>query len=180
MRARARKHNRWLYFPVCLLSPVPTVTGTEIAWFNFTVCLPVSGAECNRYRSCLAQFSCLFASPSGANCDWYRDCMVHFSCLFASPSGSNCDWYRDCLEKKFPCEGTQDGYAIEYADKFCRMFQVLRDRLSDTGQRWMNATRKCLQVTRTHRNKGQGALCLSLSIPTPLYNPLFPVSVYFA
>ena len=92
----------FLYFPICLLSPVPTVTGTEIAWFNFPVCMPVSGTDCNRYRDCLVESSCLFASPSSADCDWYSDCLVNFFCLFASSPGADCNWYRDCLVQ-FSC-----------------------------------------------------------------------------
>ena len=32
-----------------------------------------------------------------------------------SPPGDTCDWYADCLEVRYPCRGTDDGYAIEFA-----------------------------------------------------------------
>jgi hypothetical protein len=63
-----------------------------------------------------------------------------------SPDGSNCRWYSDCLEARYPCSGSDTGYAIEYALRFCRMYQNNYADFSPTGQRWIDAVRKCLQV----------------------------------
>ena len=64
-----------------------------------------------------------------------------------SPRGDNCNWYRNCLEVRYPCQHTPDGYAIEYAEKFCKLYS---DHLTDftyNGRRWIDGVRKCLQVS---------------------------------
>lgn len=67
------------------------------------------------------------------------------ACL--SPTGEDCSWYRNCLEKKFQCEGSSDDYAIGYAAKFCNNFIGRSYTLSPNGSEWMDAVRKCLQVS---------------------------------
>ena len=64
-----------------------------------------------------------------------------------SPSGDSCDWYRNCLEKKYPCEDTSNAYAIKYAEKFCRLYDDRYSIFSSEGRKWVDAVRKCLQVS---------------------------------
>ena len=64
-----------------------------------------------------------------------------------SPSGDSCDWYRNCLEKKYPCEDTSNAYAIRYAEKFCRLYSKAYSLFSADGRKWVDAVRKCLQVS---------------------------------
>jgi len=63
-----------------------------------------------------------------------------------SPGGIDCSWYRDCLEERYPCEGTEGGYAIEYAERYCNLFNDHYNSFSPSGQMWVNGVRKCLQV----------------------------------
>jgi hypothetical protein len=51
------------------------------------------------------------------------------------------------LEKKYPCEATSNAYALEYAEKFCRLYGEKKSWFTEKGQRWMNGVRKCLQVS---------------------------------
>lgn len=64
-----------------------------------------------------------------------------------SPSGDSCEWYRNCLEKKYPCEVTSNGYAIRYAEKFCGLYDKRYSLFSSEGRKWVDAVRKCLQVS---------------------------------
>ena len=64
-----------------------------------------------------------------------------------SPPGDSCDWYRNCLEKKYPCEDTSNAYAIKYAEKFCRLYGDRYSIFSSEGRKWVDAVRKCLQVS---------------------------------
>jgi hypothetical protein len=64
-----------------------------------------------------------------------------------SPDGSDCSWYANCLEALYPCSGTSAGYAVEYATHFCQLYQQNFDMFSQVGQQWINAVRKCLQVS---------------------------------
>lgn len=63
-----------------------------------------------------------------------------------SPSGDSCDWYGNCLERKYPCENDSNAYAIRFAERFCRLYDERYSSFSATGQKWVNAVRKCLQV----------------------------------
>lgn len=71
-----------------------------------------------------------------------------------SPPGDTCSWYRDCLERQFPCREASDSYVVAYPEKMCRLYARLQDQeppkalvaLSNQGQRWLDAVRKCLQV----------------------------------
>ena len=65
----------------------------------------------------------------------YSDCR--------NPSGRTCDWYTKCLEKSKPCGS--GGYAIKYADHFCRRYEANINDFSAYGRRWVNAVKKCLQ-----------------------------------
>ena len=64
-----------------------------------------------------------------------------------SPAGDSCDWYRNCLEKKYPCEATTNAYAITFAEKFCKLYNDHYSKFSSDGRKWINAVRKCLQVS---------------------------------
>ena len=64
-----------------------------------------------------------------------------------SPPGDSCDWYRNCLEKKYPCEDTSNAYAIKYTEKFCRLYDDRYSIFSSEGRKWVDAVRKCLQVS---------------------------------
>ncbi|VDI62859.1 Hypothetical predicted protein [Mytilus galloprovincialis] len=64
-----------------------------------------------------------------------------------SPSGADCSWYRDCLERKFKCSGTEDDYAMAFATKFCNLYSQSYQDFSQDGQQWIDAVRKCLQVS---------------------------------
>ena len=61
------------------------------------------------------------------------------------PTGEECSWYRDCLEVRYPCEGSGDGYAIEYAERFCSLYYANYNHFSSEGKVWMDGVRKCLQ-----------------------------------
>ena len=63
-----------------------------------------------------------------------------------SPQGDDCRWYEDCLEMRYPCRGTDDGYAIEYAQKFCNLYSDNYNDFSSTGRQWVDEVRRCLQV----------------------------------
>ncbi|XP_025084778.1 uncharacterized protein LOC112558513 [Pomacea canaliculata] len=73
-----------------------------------------------------------------------RQTTISSSCY--SPTGRDCYWYRNCLEKRVPCQGTSDDYAIAYAEKFCNVFGSNYNRFSSQGKQWVDAVRKCLQV----------------------------------
>lgn len=62
-----------------------------------------------------------------------------------SPGGNDCGWYVDCLERRYPCRGTDDGYAVEYALKFCNLFSHNSRDFSVRGQQWIDEVRQCLQ-----------------------------------
>ena len=63
-----------------------------------------------------------------------------------SPRGDDCGWYENCLERRYPCRGTDDGYAIEYAQKFCNLYSDNYNDFSSVGRQWVDAVRQCLQV----------------------------------
>ena len=63
-----------------------------------------------------------------------------------SPQGDDCEWYINCLERRYPCRGTGNGYAIEFAYKFCNLFFDNYNDFSEAGRNWVDAVRKCLQV----------------------------------
>ena len=64
-----------------------------------------------------------------------------------SPSGTDCEWYQDCLERRFSCVGTSADYAIKYATHFCAAYGRNYDQFSPLGKIWVDAVRKCLQVS---------------------------------
>ena len=58
----------------------------------------------------------------------------------------SCYWYRNCLEKKHFCKPSGNAYVIRYAERFCRVFEEQKAKLSPDAQKWMEAVRKCQQV----------------------------------
>ena len=63
-----------------------------------------------------------------------------------SPNALDCSWYRECLEARYPCSGTEDGYAIEYAERYCNLFIDNYNDFTQSGRSWVDGVRKCLQV----------------------------------
>ncbi|XP_025086980.1 uncharacterized protein LOC112559789 [Pomacea canaliculata] len=63
-----------------------------------------------------------------------------------SPSGADCSWYRDCLEMEFSCAGGRDNYAMAYSEHLCTIYKTKKHLLTESGQRWLNATNACLQA----------------------------------
>ena len=103
--------------------------------------LEINDQECGAvYSNC----RCSINGPTAPNpCpDLNQDCH--------SPDGTSCTWYRNCLEQCYPCEGTGDGYAIEFAEKFCNLYTNSFNTFSFSGQRWIDGVRRCLQVTLVH------------------------------
>ena len=63
-----------------------------------------------------------------------------------SPTGNSCYWYRNCFEKKHFCKPPSNAYVIRYAERFCRVFEEQKAKLSADAQKWMEAVRKCQQA----------------------------------
>ena len=63
------------------------------------------------------------------------------------PHGRDCTWYRRCLEKQIPCSGKTGDYAIAYGEKFCQKYTSAYSDFSQNGKKWVDAVRKCLQVS---------------------------------
>lgn len=63
-----------------------------------------------------------------------------------NPSGSSCEWYPNCLEKNYPCENSNDPYALSFAYKYCKLYDARKGLFSADELKWVNGVRKCLQV----------------------------------
>ena len=64
-----------------------------------------------------------------------------------SPDGKNCSWYKECLSKAYPqCENNGDDYGIKFEEKFCNLCNESNSTFSFQEQRWIDATRICLQL----------------------------------
>ncbi len=69
-----------------------------------------------------------------------------FSQQCVNPVKPNCDFYSKCMEATCKCGFAADGYALSYGLKYCRRF--LNDaNLSPQGEKWRDATLRCLQET---------------------------------
>lgn len=66
-----------------------------------------------------------------------------------NPDGTSCEWYKNCLEKKYPCQGDPDDYAMKYATNYCNRYTENYKNFSEAGRKWVDAVRKCLQITLT-------------------------------
>ena len=62
-----------------------------------------------------------------------------------SPDGTDCNWYSQCLARMYDCSGQAD-YAIQYGEKYCKIYRQSQLALSSQALRWIDAVRKCLQV----------------------------------
>ena len=67
-------------------------------------------------------------------------------------TGSICKWYIDCLEATYPCNETEASNAVDYAYRFCYIYDQYYNLLSLIGRGWINAVRKCLQVSECQYN----------------------------
>lgn len=63
----------------------------------------------------------------------------------SSPGYLQCNWYRQCLEVRYPCAGMDNGYAIEYALKFCNLYSDNYNDFTPSGRIWVDEVRNCLQ-----------------------------------
>ena len=63
-----------------------------------------------------------------------------------SPDGTDCDWYRQCLSRMYDCTG-QANYAIQYGEKYCKIFMEPNVAFSPQALQWIDAVRRCLQVS---------------------------------
>ena len=62
------------------------------------------------------------------------------------PSGDKCSWYRECLEKVHQCQNHEARYAINYGEKFCRLYEDKKSNFSPIAQKWIDSVRRCLQL----------------------------------
>ena len=97
------------------------------------------GETHNKFSGPISEDCSCNGSPSSTSLPLPEECY--------SPDGKQCSWYRECLEKKHPCVGKSTGYAIEYAEKFCNLYNDNYDMFSIKGQKWIDSVRKCLQVS---------------------------------
>jgi len=86
------------------------------------------------YDDCLCDPSVQLPQPS---------VILPASCY--SPNGTDCDWYGQCLAKMFHCTGDAE-YAVNYGEKFCKLYEKLKWQFSQKALNWIDAARKCLQV----------------------------------
>ena len=64
-------------------------------------------------------------------------------CSCRNPPGNDCNWYRNCLEASHRCGSS--GYALKYADNFCKRYDSNLNGFSAYGKRWVGAVKRCLQ-----------------------------------
>ncbi|VDH90907.1 Hypothetical predicted protein [Mytilus galloprovincialis] len=103
-------------------------------------------------------FQCMFEQHDISYGTVYDDCKCNISQEYTesnltlpsqcySPSGTDCSWYQHCLERKYQCNGTENNFAVKFATKFCNLYSRSNQDFSQDGQKWMDAVRKCLQVS---------------------------------
>jgi hypothetical protein len=68
---------------------------------------------------------------------------IPYNCY--EPDGNDCEWYRNCLEKRYNCPSSEN-YAINYGEKFCKLYDESYNIFSNDGKNWVNNVRKCLQL----------------------------------
>ncbi|XP_053373226.1 uncharacterized protein LOC128546540 [Mercenaria mercenaria] len=101
-------------------------------------------------------YQCMLELHNKNNGSVYPDCTCSRNALSYTPialpvwcyslSGRNCVWYRDCLEKHYPCKGQDNSYAIDFSEKFCKLYEQQFTKFNQTGLLWIDAVRKCIQV----------------------------------
>ena len=112
-------------------------------------CRSQSAVQC--WYQCMIEFYDMNSGPVNANCRCSPGSTTSMPTMpllphCFSPRGDDCQWYGECLEVRYPCQGTGDGYAIEFAEKFCNLYSTNYNDFSTEGQSWIDAVRKCLQV----------------------------------
>lgn len=104
------------------------------------------------YYQCMLEVHKILSGPVYADCscrigEEYTTSNLSLPTKCYSPSGTSCDWYEQCLERKHNCRGTKDDYGVAYATKFCNLYDKYYSHFSYQGQQWIDAVRKCLQVS---------------------------------
>ena len=97
------------------------------------------------YGSVTSDCSCTLSNPTSYPNTLPPTTLLPPECF--SPPGDSCDWYRNCLERRYPCEATSNGYAVKYAEHFCKLYDQNFGKFSPIGRNWVNEVRKCLQVS---------------------------------
>ena len=110
-------------------------------------CRSATVTQC--YYQCMIEIHGIDEGPVYSDCrcspgEVLPNRMLEAECY--SPPGDDCGWYADCLERRYPCSGTDDGYAIEYAQKFCSAYSDNYNDFSPIGRQWIDRVRRCLQL----------------------------------
>ena len=111
--------------------------------------------ECRNRTSAYCYYHCMLERHNLDKGPVYDDCLCYASrtqpslilptvCYY--PTGTDCSWYRRCLAKMFNCSGSRAEYAISFGEKMCSLYTNGTLRFSRKALRWINVTRKCLQV----------------------------------
>lgn len=138
------RYNNEYQWATCLTDTyIKAKSGTEHR------CSDETAAYC--YYQCMLELYDVNSGPVEGCCKCQQgqeytstDLTLPSSCY--SPSGTDCGWYENCLEKKYKCKGTDDDYAMEFAIKFCKLYNEYFSWFSSRAQIWVNSVRKCLQV----------------------------------
>ena len=110
-------------------------------------CLPYIDPASQCYYQCMLQIYNMANGTFNEHCRCApgdvlpRQTVVKPECY--SPSATDCNWYKDCLETKYHCYGTNDGYAIEFIEKFCKL--GMESGFSSNGRQWISGVLECLQ-----------------------------------
>uniref|UniRef100_A0A7M5XEX2 Uncharacterized protein n=1 Tax=Clytia hemisphaerica TaxID=252671 RepID=A0A7M5XEX2_9CNID len=88
-------------------------------------------------------------------------CLTNIPAYCHKPHGQTCAWYPECIEKRQICPGN-DNYAMKYAHHFCTKFGQEYSTFGTTGQKWVDATRLCLQRALVPYLDDQSVTCKNL------------------
>jgi len=111
---------------------------------------------CRDSRATYCYYQCMVEKHGLDSGPVYDDCLcdanvplpqppVILPAFCYSPDGTDCDWYSQCLAKMYDCTGQAD-YAIQYGEKYCKLYSQSELAFSSQALQWINAVRKCLQV----------------------------------
>ena len=143
---RIKRYNNEYQWATCL-----TDTYIEAKSSGRHVCEDESATFC--YYQCMLEIYDVNSGPVDKECcacqygEKYTQSDLTLPSECYSPSGTNCGWYENCLERKYQCRGTEDDYAMEFATKFCNLYNENFAKFSVEGQTWIDAVRKCLHVS---------------------------------
>jgi hypothetical protein len=143
---RIKRYNNEYQWATCL-----TDTYIEAKSSGRHVCEDESATFC--YYQCMLEIYDVNSGPVDKECcacqygEKYTQSDLTLPSECYSPSGTNCGWYENCLERKYQCRGTEDDYAMEFATQFCNLYNENFAKFSVEGQTWIDAVRKCLQVS---------------------------------